>query len=48
MVDQRIDFYKQRELQEGAAAPQGYIQENSGTPPLALQRAITLISNNKK
>jgi len=40
MVDLRIDFYKQRELQDGAKAPKSYIQANSGKPPLALQRAI--------
>ena len=40
MVDLRIDFYKQRELQDGAVAPKTYIQANSGKPPLALQKAI--------
>ena len=40
MVDLRIAFYKQRELQDGAQAPKTYIQANSGTPPLALQKAI--------
>ena len=40
MVDLRIDFYKQRELQDDAKAPRSYIQTNSGKPPLALQRAI--------
>lgn len=40
MVDLRIDFYKNRELQDGAKAPKSYIQANSGKPPLALQKAI--------
>jgi len=40
MVDKRIDFYKQREFQDGAKAPRSYIQANSGKPPLALQSAI--------
>ena len=40
MVNLRIEFYKQRELEDGADAPKSYIQANSGIPPLALQRAI--------
>ena len=40
MVDKRIEFYKQRELQDGTKAPRSYIQANSGKPPLALQSAL--------
>src|SRR5690606_30154335 len=39
-VDSRINFYKQREAQEGAKAPAGYIQKNSGVGALALKALV--------
>jgi len=39
-VDARIDFYKKREVQEGAKAPYGYIQPNSGSGAQALKKVI--------
>jgi RHS repeat-associated protein len=39
-VDARIDFYKKRETQEGAAAPSTYVQKNSGAGAKALKELV--------
>jgi RHS repeat-associated protein len=39
-VDARINFYKTRQRDEGAVAPKGYIQKNSGVGALALKKLI--------
>ena len=39
-VEARIAFYKNREKRDGAKAPRGYIQKNSGVGALALKKVI--------
>ena len=47
-VDDRIDFYKQREATSGAKAPATYIQKNSEVGALALKRIITIINQEEE
>jgi hypothetical protein len=39
-VNSRIDFYKKREKEDGAKAPAGYVQKNSGKGAMALSKAV--------
>ena len=47
-VDARIDFYKKREAQDGAKAPAGYVQKNSGVGALALKEIVRRLYSSKK
>jgi RHS repeat-associated protein len=46
-VDARIKFYKQREIEEEAEAPVGYIQKNSKVGALALKRLVREFLNDE-
>jgi RHS repeat-associated protein len=46
-VDGRIDFYKKREIQDGAKAPATYVQKNSGVGALALKALVKRLYPNR-